>query len=96
MLEAIDSDVITTYVCLGLGVDIVAEMAMQGNQAVPQDGLVTRPLGHLLGNNVARVAFKRGAYLRQFVYHFAELLSDRLDRDLVTKAMNGHVADYEL
>ena len=96
VLETIDSDVITTYVRLGLGVGIVAEMAMQGNQAVPQEGLVTRPLGHLLGNNVARVAFKRGAYLRQFVYHFAELLSDRLDRDLVTKAMNGHVADYEL
>jgi LysR family cys regulon transcriptional activator len=46
--------------------------------------------------NVARVAFKRGAYLRNFVYKFAELLSDRLDRNLVAKAMNGHVNDYEL
>jgi LysR family cys regulon transcriptional activator len=43
--------------------------------------LVSRPLGHLFGANVARVAFKRGAYLRSFVYAFAELLSDRLSRD---------------
>ena len=46
--------------------------------------------------NVARIAVKRGAYLRDFVYHFASLLSDRLDKDLILKAMNGHVADYEL
>jgi LysR family cys regulon transcriptional activator len=55
-----------------------------------------RPLGHLFGQNVARVAFKRSAYLRNFVYKFAELLSDRLDRNLIAKAMTGHVNDYEL
>jgi LysR family cys regulon transcriptional activator len=58
--------------------------------------LVVRPLGHLFGQNVARVAFKRGAYLRNFVFKFAELLSDRLDRNLIAKAMTGHVNDYEL
>ncbi len=58
--------------------------------------LIARPAGILFGVNVARVAFKRGAYLRNFVYKFAELLSDRLDRNLVAKAMNGHVNDYEL
>jgi integrase/recombinase XerD len=41
-----------------------------------------RPAGHLFGQNVTRVAFKRGAYLRNFVYKFAELLSPRLSRDL--------------
>jgi len=55
-----------------------------------------RPLGPLLGMNVARVAFKRGAYLRHFVYQFAELLSDRLTASLVAKAMAGQVNDYEL
>jgi LysR family cys regulon transcriptional activator len=55
-----------------------------------------RPLGQLLGMNVARVAFKRGAYLRQFVYQFAELLSDRLTAPLIARAMTGHVTDYEL
>lgn len=93
VLEAIDSDVIKTYVRLGLGIGIVAEMAMRDDHA---SDLVVRPMGHLFGQNVARVAFKRGAYLRNFVYKFAELLSDRLSRELVVRAMNGHVADYEL
>ena len=51
-----------------------------------------RPLGHLFGQNVARVAFKRGAYLRNFVYAFAELLSDRLDRNLIAKAHDAATA----
>ena len=93
VLEAIDSDVIKTYVRLGLGIGIVAEMAMRDD---PQTDLVVRPMGHLFGQSVARVAFKRGAYLRNFVYRFAELLSDRLSRDLIGRAMTGHVNDYEL
>lgn len=92
-LEAIDSDVIQTYVRLGLGIGIVAEMAVEQNQ---MQGLVTRPLSQLLGKNVARIAFKKGAYLRNFVYEFAHLLSDRLTPALVERAMTGHVADYEL
>ncbi len=93
-LEAIDSDVIKTYVRLGLGIGIVAEMAVRDDGS--NADLVARPLGTLLGQNVARVAFKRGAYLRNFVYEFAELLSDRLDRNLIAKAMSGHVNDYDL
>jgi LysR family transcriptional regulator, cys regulon transcriptional activator len=93
-LEAIDSDVIKTYVRLGLGLGIVAEMAVREE---PGNGdLVVRPAGALFGQNIARVAFKRGAYLRNFVFRFAELLSDRLDRNLIAKAMTGHVNDYEL
>jgi len=94
VLEAIDSDVIKTYVKLGMGIGVVAEMAMQGEERSPE--LVARPAGHLFGHNVARVAFKRGAYLRQFVLRFAELLSDRLSRELVMKAMQGQGHDYEL
>jgi LysR family cys regulon transcriptional activator len=93
-LEAIDSDVIKTYVALGLGLGIVAEMAVREEGSHPD--LAVRPLGHLFGQNVARVAFKRSAYLRNFVYKFAELLSDRLDRNLIAKAMAGHESDYEL
>ncbi|WP_353235717.1 CysB family HTH-type transcriptional regulator [Diaphorobacter ruginosibacter] len=93
VLEAIDSDVIKTYVRLGMGIGIVAEMAMRDD---PIGDLVVRPMGHLFGQNVARVAFKRGAYLRNFIYKFAELLSDRLSRDLVMRAMVGNVNDYDL
>ena len=58
--------------------------------------LVARPVGHLFGQNVARIAFKRGAYLRNFVYAFAEMTSDRLTRPLVERAMAGDAYDYQL
>jgi LysR family cys regulon transcriptional activator len=94
-LEAIDSDVIKTYVRLGLGIGIVAEMAVRDDGS--NNDLATRPLGTLFGHNLARVAFKRGAYLRNFVYRFAELLSpERLDRNLIAKAMSGQGNDYDM
>ena len=93
-LEAIDSDVIKTYVRLGLGIGIVAEMAVR--DTVGNEDLRVIPVGHLFGVNITRVAFKRGAYLRNFVLQFAELLSERLDRKLILKAMSGHASDYEL
>jgi LysR family cys regulon transcriptional activator len=94
-LEAIDSDVIKTYVRLGLGVGIVTELAMRDEAA--EAGLAWRPLGHLFGSNVTRIAFKRGAYLRQFVLAFAALLSPRLTLASIERAMNGPAGtDYEL
>ena len=93
-LEAIDSDVIKTYVRLGLGVGIVAELAVQ--EPADAADLVWRPLGHLFGSNVTRVAFKRGAYLRHFVLAFAGLLSPHLSAALITRAMSGGGTDYEL
>ena len=94
VLEAIDADVIKTYVKLGLGVGIVAEMAVR-EDALGGD-LVWRPVGHLFGQNVARIALKRGAYLRNFVYVFAEMMSDRLSRSLIQRAMDGEPQDYQL
>ena len=91
-LEAIDSDVIKTYVRLGMGVGIMAEMAVR--EGLEPD-LVVRPAGQLFGRNVARVAFKKGAYLRNFVLRFAHLLSDRLEPKLIAKALAGHHEDYE-
>jgi len=93
VLEAVDSDVVKTYVRLGLGVGIVAEMAMREDAG---GELVAHPVGHLFGSNVARVAFKRGAYLRHYVYAFAELLSERLPRALIERAMAGGGEHYDL
>jgi LysR family transcriptional regulator, cys regulon transcriptional activator len=93
-LEAIDSDVIKTYVRSGLGVGIVAEMALQGETA--GGDLVWQSAGHLFGQNTARAAFRRGAYLRGYVLTFAELLSSRLTRPLIERAMTGGADDYEL
>ena len=91
-LEAIDSDVIKTYVRLGLGVGIVAEMAIKDDGT--NSDLLAIPAGHLFGVNVARVAFKRSAYLRNFVYTFAELVSSDLTRGVIEKAMSGHTDNF--
>jgi LysR family transcriptional regulator, cys regulon transcriptional activator len=94
VLEAIDADVIKTYVRLGLGVGIVAEIAVRDEPA--GGDLISRPLGHLFGQNITRVAFKRGAYLRNFVYAFAEMMSDRLSRALITRVLSGDNQDFQL
>ena len=94
VLDAIDSDVIKTYVQLGMGVGIVAQMAVDVDGVGPD--LVSRPAGHLFGSNLARVAFKRGAYMRHYVLRLAELLSPRLKRDLITRAMAGDGDHYQL
>ena len=92
VLDAIDSDVIKTYVGLGMGVGIVAQMAVDKDGVGPD--MVMRPAGYLFGSNVARVAFKRGAYLRLYVLRLAELLSPNLNRDLIAKAMAGDGENY--
>ncbi|MEO8808362.1 MAG: CysB family HTH-type transcriptional regulator [Burkholderiaceae bacterium] len=94
VLEAIDADVIKTYVRIGLGVGIVSELAVRDDP--PGGDLVSRPVGHLFGQNVTRIAFKRGAYLRNFVYAFAEMMSDRLSRALIARSMSGDTHDYQL
>ena len=94
VLEGIDADVIKTYVRLGMGVGIVAEISVRDDP--PGGDLVSRPVGHLFGQNVTRIAFKRGAYLRNFVYVFAEMMSDRLSRALLTRALVGDANHYQL
>ena len=72
---------------------IVAEMALK-NDGTNND-LLALPAGALFGMNVARIAFKRSAYLRNFVYKFAELISSKLDKTSINNAMSGHTNDYE-
>ena len=85
-LEAIDSDVIKTYVRLGMGVGIVAEMAVRD---ITDEDLFVRPAGHLFGRNLARIAFKKQAYLRQFVYEFAQLLNPELNAARIAESMGN-------
>jgi LysR family cys regulon transcriptional activator len=92
LLEAIDADVIKTYVELGMGVGIIAGMAFDSDR---DRNLRTIPVGHLFGMNVSRVAVKQGAYLRSYIYTFIELLAPSLTRKMVEAAMRGG-ENYEL
>jgi LysR family cys regulon transcriptional activator len=93
LLEAIDADVIKTYVELGMGVGIIAGMAFDPER---DRNLRAIPVGHLFGMNVSRVAVKQGAYLRSYIYTFIELLAPTLNRKMVEAAMRGVSEDYEL
>jgi LysR family cys regulon transcriptional activator len=42
----------------------------------------------LFGTNITRMAFKRGSYLRNFVYEFAQLVSPHLTPSAIEQAMN--------
>lgn len=93
LLEAIDADVIKTYVELGLGIGIIAGMAFDAER---DRGLRSIPVGHLFGTNVSRVALKQGAYLRSYVYSFIELLAPTLNRRMVEQVISGERDSYEL
>jgi LysR family cys regulon transcriptional activator len=93
LLEAIDADVIKTYVELGMGVGIIAGMAYDAER---DKNLRAIPAGHLFGTNVSRVAVKQGAYLRSYVYTFIELLTPTLNRKLIEQVMSGNKDVYEL
>ncbi len=93
LLEAIDADVIKTYVELGLGVGIIAGMAFDTER---DRNLRAIPAGHLFGTNVSRVALKQGAYLRSYVFTFIELLTPTLNRKLVEQVLSGEKDMYEL
>jgi LysR family cys regulon transcriptional activator len=84
-LTAIDADVIKTYVELGMGVGILADLAF-----IPERDRHLRKIEavQLFKPNTTRLAFRKNEYLRGYTYDFIELFAPHLTRDAVTKAMN--------
>ena len=90
VLTAIDSDVIKTYVELGLGVGIIAEMAFD---PIRDTALAALAANHLFEVNTARLAFRHDLWLRRYDYDFIELLAPQLTRGLVEATVAGRGAD---
>ncbi|RJF99496.1 CysB family HTH-type transcriptional regulator [Noviherbaspirillum saxi] len=86
VLTAMDSDVIQQYVSLGMGVGIVASMAVETNLA---RGLRAVEAAHLFAPNVTRLAVRRGAYLRSYVYEFILQFAPELRRRDIETALNA-------
>jgi LysR family cys regulon transcriptional activator len=88
-ITARDADVIQTYVRLGLGVGIVAHMAID-----PADpDLVAIDAAHVFPAHTTWLGFRRGTLLRKYMYEFAQLLAPHLDRRLVERAHRAASAD---
>ncbi len=87
VFTAADADVIKTYVRLGLGIGIIAHMAY--DEVVDND-LVALDASHLFEASTTKIGFRRGTFLRGFMYDFIEQFAPHLTRDLVTEAYNCH------
>jgi LysR family cys regulon transcriptional activator len=84
VFTATDADVIKTYVRLGLGIGIVAHMAY--NPETDSD-LVAIEAGHLFESSVTSIGFRKGTYLRGYMYDFIEAFAPHLTRNVVDEAM---------
>jgi LysR family cys regulon transcriptional activator len=79
-LTARDSDVIKTYVRIGLGVGILARLAID---PVVDADLVVLDAAHLFDGHTTWIGFRRSALLRAYMYEFIELVAPHLPRKLV-------------
>ena len=84
VLTAIDTDVIKTYVGLGLGIGIVASMAFDAKE---DSGLRAMDASHLFAPSTTRIGLRRNYYLRGYVYDFIELFAPHLTRKVIDAAM---------
>ncbi len=90
VLTAIDAEVIKTYVELGLGVGIIAEMAFD---PLRDNALAALAANHLFDTNTTRLAFRRDLWLRGYDYEFIELLAPHLTRRVVEATIKGSSVD---
>ncbi|MEH6628558.1 MAG: HTH-type transcriptional regulator CysB [Motiliproteus sp.] len=84
VFTAVDSDVIKAYVRLGLGVGIVASMAYEPE--VDSD-LVALDASHLFESSTTQIGFRRGTFLRGYMYDFIRAFAPHLTHELVDKAV---------
>jgi LysR family transcriptional regulator, cys regulon transcriptional activator len=84
VFTATDTDVIKTYVRLGLGVGIVAAMAYD---PIHDDDLVALDASHLFKASVTYIACRKGSFMRRFMFDFIELFAPHLAREVVERAL---------
>ncbi|ENP8456922.1 HTH-type transcriptional regulator CysB [Photobacterium damselae] len=84
VFTATDADVIKTYVRLGIGVGVIASMAMDDER--DQD-LVAIDASHIFAASTTKIGFKKGSFLRTYMYDFMERFAPHLTRNVVDQAI---------
>ncbi|WP_257263287.1 HTH-type transcriptional regulator CysB [Endozoicomonas sp. ONNA2] len=87
VFTATDADVIKTYVRLGLGVGIIAKMAYDPEL---DSDLIPLNADHLFEPSITKIGFRRGTFLRGFMYDFIEDFAPHLTKDVVREAILRH------
>lgn len=86
VFTASDADVIKTYVKMNLGVGIVASMAYDPD--IDND-LVAIDASHLFEPSVTRLGFRRGTFLRAYMYEFVRQFAPHLTQEIVQRSMQS-------
>lgn len=84
VLTATDTDVIKTYVRNGLGIGIIAKMALDDDMDADLVGL---DASHLFEPSITHIGFRRGTFLRRYMYDFIERFAPHLTRERVDAAI---------
>lgn len=83
VFTAVDSDVIKAYVRLGLGVGIIASMAYE---AELDSDLVALDASHLFAYSTTNIGFRKGTFLRGYMFDFIEAFAPNLTKEKVLAA----------
>lgn len=83
VFTAADADVIKTYVRLGLGVGIIASMAYDPKQ---DTDLVPLDASKLFEPSTTKIGFRKGTFLRGYMYDFMQRFAPHLTRERVEQA----------
>lgn len=92
-LTAVDADVIKTYVELGLGVGILARMAVDPGR---DSRLHVIDASHLFEPSTTRIGLRRNVYLRGYAFDFIEMFAPHLTRSVIETTLRGEGSHYEL
>ena len=84
VLTAIDADVIKTYVTLGLGVGLLANMAYDAER---DSNLLAIDVSHLFPDSTTYLGVRKDAFLRAYMYGFIELIAPHFNRKAVNDAL---------
>jgi len=92
-LSALDSDVIKSYVTLGLGVGIISQRAYREGK---DEGLVALSTDHLFPTQTTRLAYRRGAYLRGYMVEFIRLFAPNVRAEDLRQMATAQGADFSI
>lgn len=89
VFTATDADVIKTYVRMGLGIGVIATMAYEPEK---DSDLVAINAGHLFAPSTTKIGFRKGVFLRSYMYDFIERFAPHLTRPVIEQAVS--LRDY--
>lgn len=90
IFTAADSDVIKTYVRLGMGIGLIASMAKDDLE----QELLFVPADHLFVPNITLLGIRKGSFIRAYVYDFIEKLASHLTKEVIDRGMQANAQEF--